>query len=146
MNKAIETFVQLKRLAIVGVSRSGTKFGNSIYKELKERGYEVFIVHPEAKEIGGEPCYPSLEAVKSKADGVVICVPPQKAEKALREAANAGFTNIWLQQGAQSNETRALAKQLNVTLVDGKCILMYAQPVHGFHNFHRGLVKLFGGL
>ncbi len=146
MNQAIQDFIQGKRIAIVGVSRSGKKFGNTIYAELKARGYQVSIVHPKAQEIDGEPCFPNLAALRGKIDGVVICVSPDQAGEVLREAVQAGVKNIWLQQGAQSPEVLAQARQLGVNPVAGKCILMYAQPVRSFHRFHRGFMQLFGQL
>ncbi len=146
MNQAIVDFVNCKRIAVLGVSRSGKKFGNTIFKELKERGYQTFIVHPEAQEIEGEPCYNTLEALQGRIDGVVISVPPAKASQALRDAAAAGMKNIWIQQGAQSPEVMATARELGVEPVVGKCILMYAQPVKSFHAWHRGFAKLFGQL
>jgi predicted CoA-binding protein len=79
-------------------------------------------------------------------DGVVICVPPRRAGQALREAAQAGVKNIWLQQGAESTEVLALARELGVNPVSGKCLLMYAQPVRSFHAWHRAFAKLFGQL
>ena len=60
MNKEIEDFVQSKRIAVMGASRDPRKFGNAIVIELKQKGYEVFLVHPEAKEISGQTCYPSI--------------------------------------------------------------------------------------
>ncbi len=146
MNQAVQDFIQGKRIAIVGVSRSGKKFGNTIYAELRARGYQVSIVHPQAQEIGGEPCFPNLAALRGKIDGVVICVSPDQAGQVLREAVQADIKNIWLQQGAQSPEVLALAHQLGVNPVAGKCILMYAQPVRSFHRFHRGFMQLFGQL
>lgn len=146
MNPAIENFVQGKRIAIIGASRSGKKFGNSVISELSARGYQTFLVHPEAKEIGGEPCYPNLHALKGRVDGVWICVHPQQAELALREAVQAGFQNIWLQQGAESPQAQATARELGVEPVTGKCILMYAPPVRSVHRWHRGFVKLIGQL
>lgn len=146
MNPAIENFVQGKRIAIIGASRSGKKFGNSVISELNARGYQTFLVHPEAKEIEGEPCYPNLAALKGRVDGVWICVQPQQAELVLREAVQAGFQNIWLQQGAESPQVQAAARELGVELVTGKCILMYAPPVRSVHRWHRGFVKLIGQL
>ena len=146
MNPTIEDFVQSKRLAVVGVSRSGKKFGNAIYTELKQRGYQVFIIHPEAQEIAGERCYPNLAAVRGQVDGVVINVSPVKAKQALREAVEAGITKIWLQQGSDNAEVLALARELGVTVISGKCILMYAQPVKSIHGWHRAIAKVFGQL
>ncbi|OIO56851.1 MAG: hypothetical protein COX57_08475 [Alphaproteobacteria bacterium CG_4_10_14_0_2_um_filter_63_37] len=52
-----------KRLALVGVSRRGDKFGNTVLKELKAKGYELFVVHPHAESIEGRHCYPTLADV-----------------------------------------------------------------------------------
>lgn len=144
MDSTIQDFVKSKRLAVAGVSRSGKKFGNMIYTELKQRGYQVYAVHPEAAEIGGDKCYPNFSALPGGIDGVVICVSPRQSEKVLREAVQAGIKKVWLQQGAQSPEALAAAKELGVSTVDGKCLLMYAEPVSSFHKFHRFFAKLFG--
>jgi predicted CoA-binding protein len=146
MNQAIQEFVSGKRIAVLGVSRSGKKFGNTIYTELKQRGYQVFIVHPEAKEISGEPCYPNLASLRGRVDGVLICLPPRQAEQALREAVSAGMQRIWLQQGAQSPAVLATAQELGVAPVTGRCILMYAQPVRSFHRVHRVFNQIIGQL
>ena len=146
MDKVIETFVQGKRLAVVGVSRSGKKFGNIASKELKERGYQLYLIHPEAQQIDGEPCYPSLSAVQDKVDGVLVSVPPKQALNVLKEAAAVGVKNIWLQQGSESSEVLVQAKQLGLSVISGKCILMYAPPIRSFHGFHRFVMKLIGQL
>ncbi len=146
MNPAVEDFIQSRRLAVVGVSRSPKKFGCTIYNELKQRGYQLFIVHPEAKEIAGERCYSDLAAVKGQVDGVVVCVSPAKVPQVIREAAAAGINKIWLQMGAENPQVPGLARELGVTVISGKCILMYAKPVTGFHNFHRVFARIFGQL
>jgi len=146
MDAAVEDFITSKRLAIAGASRSGTKFGNAAYKELKTRGFEVYLIHPEADSIDGEPCYRNLSDLKDKVDGVVVSVPPAQAEKVLHEAAEAGVRNVWLQQGAETMDLLKLGSDLELNMVSGKCILMYAPPVRGFHGFHRFIAKLIGQL
>jgi predicted CoA-binding protein len=146
MNPAIVDFFEVKRVALVGVSRSGKKFGNVILTELKQRGYEVLVVHPEAQEIAGERCYPSLEALKGQVERVIICLPPHKAAQALREAAQAGIQKVWVQMGADSPEVRAAAQEVGITPIAGKCILLYAQPVRSFHAWHRAFARLTGTL
>jgi len=147
MDQAIQDFIAGKRIAVVGVSRSGKKFGNTISLELKQRGYQVFMVHPQAQEIGGERCYPNLASLQGKVDGVLICLPPTSAGQALREAAQAGMKKVWLQQGAQSPEVLALARELGITPVAGKCILMYVttgDPFFSPHRLHGAVMKLIG--
>ena len=146
MNQAINDFINGKRIAVVGVSRNAKKFGNAIYTELKQRGYQVFAVNPSINEIAGDPCYPNLKALQGKIDGVLVCVPSSKGETVLREAAELGLHNVWLQQGADSPKLIKLGSELGLNMVSRKCILMYAPPVRSFHNFHRAIAKLFGQL
>ncbi len=144
MDDRIREFMQAKRLAVVGVSHSEQKMGTGIYKELKERGIEVFGVNPTLDLIQGDKCYSTISELSGKVDGVVICVPPKMAVQVLREAVEAGMKKIWIQQGAQSAETARVARELGVSPVEGKCILMYAGEVKSIHAFHRFFAKLFG--
>jgi len=143
MKTAIEEFIKGKSIAVVGLSRTGKKFGNNAFIELAKRGYEVFAVHPSATEISGTRCYPNFDALPGKVDGVLVCIPPRNVPGVLRDAAGAGLRNVWLQQGAESAESIALAKNLGLNLVHGRCILMYAPPVEGFHAWHRAFHHLF---
>ena len=97
----IDDFISQPYLAIVGVSRKGNKFGNSAYKELKTKGYHLYLVHPSGEIIEGEQSYPSLKALPQKVGGVLVVVPPTQAEKVVREAHEAGIDRVWLQQGAE---------------------------------------------
>lgn len=146
MNPSIQDFVDKKRVAVVGASRSGKKFGNAAAKELLARGYQVYYVHPQAQEIEGEPCYPSLAALQGKVDSVLVCLPASQGAQVLQEAAQLGLRNVWLQQGADSPELIAAGRELGLDLVYGKCILMYAPPVRSFHRFHRAFARLVGQL
>ncbi len=145
-NPAIEAFIRCRRIAVAGASRSGKKFGNMTAKELQKRGFQVVLIHPEAKEIDGQPCYPSLTAARGQVDAVLISVPAAQAAEIMREAAGIGLHNVWLQQGAETPELIALGQELNLDLVSKKCVLMYAPPVRSYHGWHRGFSKLVGQL
>jgi predicted CoA-binding protein len=144
MDQITQDFLQAKRLAVVGVSRSATKFGTTIYTELKARGFDVYGVNPQMDVIAGDKCYPSISELAGKVDGAVICLPPQKAAEVIREAAAAGIKKIWLQQGSQSLETAKAAREAGVTPVEGKCILIYAGKVTSFHAFHKFFASVLG--
>lgn len=115
-----------------------------VYGELKPKGYDLYLVHPEVNEISGQTCYPNLAALGGKAEAALICLPPAKAKQALQDAADAGIKKIWLQQGSESADVLKLAKDLGNSAVSGKCIMMYAQPVTSIHSFHKFFAKLFG--
>ncbi len=144
MEETIQTFIEQKKIAVVGASRDGRKFGNAAAKELEERGYEVFYIHPEADEINGHPTYPNLSAIKDQAECVLVSIPAEHAKGVLSEAAATGLTKVWLQQGIDSSELEKLGSELGLDLVTGKCILMYAEPVRSFHKFHQVVWKLIG--
>ena len=148
MNTHIQEFISGKRIALLGASRTNDKykFGNMAAAELKRRGYEVYLVHPQAKTINDIATYPGLSALKGQVDGVLVSLPADKSPDVLREAAAAGITNVWIQQGGESQELIELGQELKLNLVTGKCILMYAQPVRSFHAIHRFIAKLTGQL
>jgi predicted CoA-binding protein len=64
----------------------------------------------------------------------------------LKDAATANIKTIWLQQGSENAEVLAQANRLGLTVISGKCILMYAPPVRAFHGLHRFVMKLIGQL
>jgi predicted CoA-binding protein len=139
----VEDFVSQKKLAIVGVSRSGKKFGNSIFRELKEHGYTVYPIHPEALELEGAPAYKDFKSLPEKVDGVVIVVPPTQTEKVIHDAAEVGIKRIWMQQGAESDAAIKFCQENGITEVHGECIMMYGIGT-GLHGFHGKIWKLIG--
>jgi predicted CoA-binding protein len=143
---AVTDFLDRRKLAIVGVSRNGQKFGNSAYKELKAKGYQIYPVHPHADTIEGDPCYPNLKALPEPVDGVLIVVPPQETEKVVQDAAEAGIRHVWMQQGADSAAAIRFCEERGINVVHGECILMFAEPTAFFHRFHRCVWGLLGRL
>lgn len=144
--ETVEELLAQPVLALAGASRSGRKFGNTILKELKAKGYEVLLVHPEVAEIDGTPCFPSLAALPKPVGGLLLVVPPAKAEQLVQEAADLGIARIWMQQGSSSPEAIRLCEAKGIAAVHGECILMFAQPTAGVHRFHRWIWGVFGKL
>lgn len=142
---AVEQFLAERSLALAGASRSGKRFGNAVLKDLTKKGYRVVLVHPEAPEIDGHPCHPSVADLPDRVGGLVLVVPPDQSEGLVRQAAEAGIRNVWMQQGADSPEAVELCRDRGMNVVHGECILMFAQPT-GIHRFHRWLRGLFGKL
>lgn len=78
----IRKFLDKKNIfAVVGASRNPSKYGHQVYRDLKEAGYEVYPVNPNAEEILGNKCYPSLEYLPVNVDVVDIVVPPKMQKK-----------------------------------------------------------------
>jgi uncharacterized protein len=140
----IKSFVAQKTLALAGASRSGKKFGNSILRDLRRKGYTVHAVHPQADTVEGEKAWPSLEDIPETVGGLVLVVKPEESEKLVREAANTGIARVWLQQGAQSDDAIRYCEEHGIEVTHGHCLLMFADPVNSIHRVHRWLAKTFG--
>jgi hypothetical protein len=144
--KLVEEFLAQKNIAVVGVSRKKTKFGNAIYRELKQKGYNVIPVNPNMKFFEGDNCYPDLISVPVQVDAVVINVPPMQTEKVVREANEAGIKKVWLQQGSQSDEAINYCEENEIDFVSNECILMFAQPSAFIHRAHKWVWGVLGKL
>lgn len=142
----IDEFISQPSLAIVGVSRQANKFGNSAFKELRTKGYKLILVHPSGEVIEGQQTYPSLADLPQQVGGVLVSVPPTQAEKVVREAHEAGIKHVWLQQGAESQAAIQFCQDNGMSVVYGKCILMFAQPMKFFHKPHRWVMQILGQL
>ncbi len=143
---AVDDFLAQRSLAVVGVSRSGKKFGNMAYRELKGKGCQLFPIHPEAEVLEGDKCYASLSALPERSNGVLVIVPPTQTEQVVRDAAAAKIPRVWMQQGAESEEAIRFCEEHGISVVAGECILMFAEPLKFYHKPHRWVWKLLGKL
>jgi hypothetical protein len=83
---AAKDFLALSRIAVTGVSRTPRGHGsNLVYQRLKERGYEVFAVNPNADEVEGDSCYHDLASIPDGVEAVVIGTHPDQAEATRHE-------------------------------------------------------------
>ena len=139
----IDEFVSESALALVGMSRTGKRFGNFAYRALTSKGYRVYPIHPFADEINGVRCYSGYANLPEKVENALIIVPPAQAVDAVRKAAAAGIRRVWLQQGSESPEVLDVCRELGLNAISGECILMFARPA-GFHKVHRWVWGLLG--
>jgi predicted CoA-binding protein len=142
--QAIDGFVSGKTLAMVGVSAGGKGFGNAAYKELKARGYRVLPVHPAMDRVQGDPCWRSLADLPERVERLLVMVAPAQVDGVVREAAAVGVRQVWLQQGATSPSALEFCRANGIVVIHDHCILMFAEPVAGFHRFHGWIWNLIG--
>lgn len=142
---SVDKFLQHKTLAIVGVSRSGKKFGNYILKELGKKGVELLVIHPDVSEIQGHKCIKTISDLPNEIKGLIVSVPPEQTEKIVIQAKEAGINDIWMQQGAASTQAVKFCQENGINVVNDECILMFVEPT-GFHKFHCWLWDLLGKL
>jgi uncharacterized protein len=143
---SVDAFLDQKSIAVYGVSRSGKKFGNIVYKHLAEHGYHAFPVNPYANRISDDDCYPNISAIPEKVTAAVLVIKPEQTEIVVRELADAGISYIWMQQGSESEEAVRYCEENGISVVHGHCILMFAEPVRSVHKFHHWVWKVIGKL
>jgi predicted CoA-binding protein len=143
---SVDNFLSCKDIAVVGVSRKGSKFGNVIYKELKKKGIAIYGVNPSMESIFGDKCYNNLLELEGKIDGVINVVSPTKTLEVVKEVNKIGVKNIWMQQGSETEEAINFCRENGINEVHKECILMFAEPVKSIHGIHRWFWKLLGKL
>jgi predicted CoA-binding protein len=152
VKQAIDDFLAQKRIAVAGVSREskGGHGGNVVYQRLRDRGYQVFAVNPNADTVEGDPCYRSLAAIPGGVDAVVIATTPAVAPSVVQECRDLGIKRVWMHRsfagGSVSEEAHETCRQNGIDCIAGGCPLMYGPTSDGGHRFMRWMIGLFGGL
>jgi predicted CoA-binding protein len=111
-------------IAVVGASRDPEKYGHRVYKDLKQAGYKVYPVNPNADEVFGDKCYPTLASLTQKPDVVDIVVPPRVTEQIVQECRQLGITMVWMQPGSESEKAIEFCRENNMRVVYGECIMI----------------------
>lgn len=149
IEQAAADFLAAGRIAVTGVSRRAEGHGsNAVYQRLRERGFDVVAVNPNAETVEGDPCYPSLGAVPGGVAAVVIGTRPEHATSTMREAADLGITRVWMHrsfgEGSVSEEAARYGREHGIVVIDGGCPLMFGAPSDGGHRVMCALMKLTG--
>ncbi len=151
VKEAAADFLTCKRIAVTGVSRNPSGHGsNIVYQRLRDRGYDVYAVNPNADTVEGDPCYMDLKSIPGGVEAVVIGTRPQLAEVTIRECAELGITRVWMHrsfgEGSVSDTAAAYGRSHGMTVIDGGCPLMF-DPTGDFgHKAMRVLCRLTGAI
>jgi len=145
VKEAASEFLAHQRIAVTGVSRKPAGHGsNAVYTRLRDRGYDVFAVNPNADRVEGDPAYPDLHSIPGGVDAVVIAAPPDTAEATMRECVDLGITRAWMHRsfgkGSLCDEATVYGRGEGMTVIDGGCPLMFAPAADGFHKAMRAVL------
>ena len=143
INQAASEFLAKKRVAVTGVSRN-TKSGhgsNNVYKRLRDRGYEVFAVNPNASEVEGDRSYRDLSSIPGGVEAVVIGTRPERAQDTMRECAELGIKHVWMHRGPGAGSVSPAATEYGrsqgITVIDGGCPCMFGPTADFGHKVMR---------
>ena len=149
IKQAATEFLAHKRIAVTGVSRKGANHGgNFVYQRLRERGYEVVAINPNADTVEGDVCYHDLKSVPGGVEAVVIGTRPSYAEDTMRECAELGIRHVWMHRafgaGSVSDEATKYGRTHGITVIDGGCPLMFEPTSDPGHKVIRAVGTLTG--
>lgn len=144
-------FLQLRRIAVTGVSREPASHGgNIVYRHLRERGYDVVAINPNADEVEGDTCYQDLKTVPGGVDAVVIATRPSHAMGTMRECVELGIKHVWVHraigQGSLDPEAVAYGREQGTAVIDGGCPLMFDDKTDAGHKFLRFVCTMTGAV
>lgn len=117
-------------IAVVGASQNQEKWGNRLYRHLKNDGFRVFPVNPKDSEIEGERCYPNLKSLPEKPYLVITVVRPEVTEKVMEQCKEAGVKMVWMQPGSESKNSIIFCKEHGIEVVYGSCYVVDGLKEH----------------
>jgi predicted CoA-binding protein len=147
---AVRGFLEQRRIAVAGVSRSKNEAANFIFRKLRDCGYQAFAVNPKTDRAEGAVCYPTLASIPGGVDAVVVATPPSAAPELVRQGVALGIGWVWMHrsfgQGSVSDEAVALCLENGIRVIPGGCPMMFCSPVDLPHRCMRWVLRLTGGL
>ena len=151
----VKSFLEQKKIAIVGVSDKRETGCNMAYKKFKENGYQVYAVNPRISAYDGNACYADLKSIPDKPEAVFILANPKVTEQIVRQCVELGIKHVWMHcmmgtkpglaagMTSVSQSAVEVCKANGIAVIPGSCPNQYLQPDFG-HKMMRGLWSMFG--
>lgn len=151
IKEAAADFLGHRRIAVTGVSRTpGSHGSNVVYQRLRDRGYDVFAVNPNADVVEGDPCFHDLASIPGGVEAVVIGTRPERAEQTMRECEQLGIEHVWMHRGpghgSVSKPAAAYGREHGIAVIDGGCPCMFGATADPGHKAMRAVLTLSGNV
>ncbi|MEJ2708998.1 MAG: CoA-binding protein [Anaerolineales bacterium] len=151
----VQDFLAQKKIAVVGVSDKRETGCNLAYRKFKENGYAVSAVNPRLTTFEGDPCYPDLESIPEKPDGVFILTNPQVTEQIVEQCVDLGIPRVWMHcmmgtkpglaasMTSVSQDAVQMCRDNGITVIPGSCPNQFLKPDFG-HALMRVMWRTIG--
>jgi uncharacterized protein len=119
----IRKILELKNIAVVGMSNTAGKPANFVPKYLIQHGYNVIPVNPTTLKVLGRKSYPKVSDVSEQIDIVDVFrrsedIPPVVDDVIKKK----GIKVIWMQSGIYNEEAERKAKENGMDVVYNRCM------------------------
>jgi predicted CoA-binding protein len=130
-----QILLDTKTIAVVGMSTRPDRPAHDVPKYLKEHGYRVIPVNPNATEILGERAYPNLRSIprEIQIDTVQIFLHSEDVPPVVEDAIAIGAKVIWMQEGVRHEQAAMRAQEAGLQVIQDRCMraahrFFFAEP------------------
>ena len=120
--ETIERILEIKTIAVVGISDKQERPSFFVAKYLLSRGYEIIPVNPNFSEWEGMKCFPDLKSIDKPVDVVDIFRKPEAVGEIVAEAIKIGAKAVWLQEGVINEQAAEMAEKNSLLVVMDRCM------------------------
>ncbi len=114
---------RVKSIAVVGFSPKPGRASYGVAHQMQLFGYRIIPVRPGISEGLGEKAYPDLLKVPEAIDLANVFRSGEYLPEVVDQCLQAGIKNIWMQEGAEHEESAQRAFAAGMTVVMGRCIM-----------------------
>jgi acetyl coenzyme A synthetase (ADP forming)-like protein len=136
----LDIFFRAKTIAVIGASREQGKVGNVVFTNFLRPEFTgvAYPVNPNANEILGHKCYPTVKDTPGSVELAVICVPAQLVPKTLDDCGRKGIhhaviiTSGFKEVGNKKldDELRRALERNKILAIGPNCLGIYDSTSH----------------
>ena len=126
-DEEIIEILNLKKVAVIGMSKHQEKAAHFVPKYLSENGFDIIPVNPNSDEILNKKCYKEINDIKDDIDIVDVFRPSEDVLPFVKDAIKKNPKVIWLQEGIHNEEAENLAREHGIDVVFNRCMLAELQ-------------------
>lgn len=128
---SIETILNYKNIAVVGISENPERPSHYVARFLEEHGYNIIPVNPNLKGWRGKKCYPDLLSIPFKIEVVDIFRRPELVLPVVDEAIAIKAKVVWMQEGIVNEEAAEKARKAGIEVVMDRCMKIEYKRLKG---------------
>lgn len=115
-----------KTIAVVGLSKSGSRTSNTIADYLRQHDYNVVGVNPtvDKEELNGFKFYKSITEVPFDIDIIDVFRKSEDIEELIPAVVEKQPKVLWLQQGIRNDETVSPLRHHGIIVIQDECIMV----------------------
>ncbi len=110
--------------------------------ELRKRGKVVIVLDYSDKPLADSVKEP--ESVPDTVENVVIGITKREPARIIEKLADKGITDFWVHWKTNTCDVDHLEYDPDLSIITGRCPMMYLGSSASIHGFHRFVAKAFG--